>query len=61
VLYQTREEELYDLKADPFELVNQASNPAFAAVKARLRDRLDVLCSPRPPGYTALGSPRLPG
>ncbi len=61
VLYQTREEELYDLTLDPFELQNQASNPALAAVKGRLRDRLATLCSPRPPGYTALGSPRLPG
>ncbi|HSC48896.1 MAG TPA: sulfatase [Gaiellaceae bacterium] len=61
VLYQTREEELYDLKLDPFELTNEASNPVFAALKARLRDRLAVLCSPWPPGYTALGSPRQPG
>lgn len=61
VLYQTREEELYDLKVDPFELVNQASNPAFAALKDRLRTRLSTLCSPRPPGYTALGSPHQPG
>ena len=61
VLYQTREEELYDLKADPFELQNQASDPALAALKDRLRARLSTLCSPRPPGYTALGSPHLPG
>ena len=61
VLYQTREEELYDLKLDPFELVNQASNPAFAALKERLRERLTKLCAPPPPGYTALGSPHQPG
>jgi arylsulfatase A-like enzyme len=61
VLYQTREEELYDLKADPYELVNQASNPAFAALKGRLRERTSVLCSPRPPGFTVLDSPHQPG
>jgi N-acetylglucosamine-6-sulfatase len=57
VLYQTREEELYDLQLDPHELENQASNPTLAAVKARLRTRLEVLCRPQPPGYTALTSP----
>jgi N-acetylglucosamine-6-sulfatase len=56
VRYQTREEELYDLRLDPHELENQASNPALAPLKARLRSRLDVLCRPRPPGYTALSS-----
>jgi arylsulfatase A-like enzyme len=61
VLYQTREEELYDLKVDPFELQNEASNPALAGVKERLRERLARLCSPRPPGYTVLGSPHQPG
>jgi hypothetical protein len=54
VLYQTREEELYDLQRDPYELDNRASNPALSALKARLRSRLAALCTPRPPGYTAL-------
>ena len=54
VLYQTREEELYDLKLDPYELDNRASSPSLNAVKERLRARLAVLCKPRPPGYTAL-------
>jgi N-acetylglucosamine-6-sulfatase len=53
VLYQTGEEELYDLQLDAYELENQASNPALAALKARLRSRLEQLCRPRPPGYTA--------
>jgi arylsulfatase A-like enzyme len=56
VLYQTREEELYDLQRDPYELDNRASDPALSALKARLRARLAVLCKPRPPGYTALSS-----
>jgi arylsulfatase A-like enzyme len=54
VLYQTREEELYDLHHDPYELDNRASSPALSTIKARLRSRLMTLCKPRPPGYTAL-------
>jgi arylsulfatase A-like enzyme len=52
VLYETREEELYDLLRDPHELDNIASHPAAAAVKARLRQRLARLCRPAPPDYT---------
>ena len=54
VLYQTREEELYDLLLDPHELDNLASHPALQKTKAHLRARLAALCRPRPPGYTAL-------
>jgi N-acetylglucosamine-6-sulfatase len=32
--------EMYDLEADPFELQNVASNPAYAGVRARLETRL---------------------
>jgi arylsulfatase A-like enzyme len=58
VLYQTGEEELYDLQLDADELENQASSPTLAPLKARLRSRLDQLCRPRPPGYTAFSSPK---
>ena len=58
VLYQTREEELYDLLRDPHELNNIAAHPSAAATKARLRQRLTQLCRPVPPGFTALSSPR---
>lgn len=34
-------EELYDLKADPFELKNVAADPAYASTLAELRGRLD--------------------
>ena len=61
VLYQTREEELYDLLRDPHELDNIASHPAAAATKSRLRQRLAQLCNPAPPGYTALSSAGRPG
>ena len=60
VLYQSREEELYDLQADPYELQNQAANPAFASLKKQLRARLSILCTPRPPGYTAFAPPTEP-
>jgi len=36
-------EELYDLDADPWELVNLAAQPAFAPTLQQLRDRLVVL------------------
>jgi N-acetylglucosamine-6-sulfatase len=58
VLYQTREEELYDLLRDPHELNNIASHRAAATTKIRLRRRLAQLCRPVPPGYTALSVPR---
>ena len=51
VVYATREEEFYDLAADPHELVNRAADPAF---RGRLLSfRLDVksLCTPPPPGF----------
>jgi N-sulphoglucosamine sulphohydrolase, C-terminal len=35
--YGTGEQELYDLRADPFELQNAATNPAYSAVKGSLR------------------------
>ena len=58
VLYQTGEDELYDLVLDPYELENRASSPELAALKERLRARLEFLCRPRPPGYTALSQRR---
>ena len=54
VLYQTREEELYDLLRDPHELDNIASHPSSGLVKKRLQTRLAVLCRPPPPGYAAV-------
>ena len=53
VLYQTREEELYDLLPDPHELNNLAGTPGHARLQAALHARLDTLCRPRPPGFTA--------
>jgi len=44
-------EEMYDLQNDPFELVNVAADPAYAAAHNRLSARLDVLCTPFPRHY----------
>jgi arylsulfatase A-like enzyme len=41
----TGERELYDLKADPFELQNRADDPAYAATQSRLAARLALLRS----------------
>ena len=51
IKYATGEEELYDLAADPNELQNQASNPAYAAQKATMYSQLKKLCRPHPPGF----------
>jgi N-acetylglucosamine-6-sulfatase len=39
----TGERELYDLRVDPFELVNQAGDPAYAGLQARLAAQLAAL------------------
>jgi N-acetylglucosamine-6-sulfatase len=49
VWYATREEELYDLAADPWELQNVASDPTYAETLAQLRQRKAELCDPLPP------------
>ena len=36
VCTETGEQELYDRREDPYELHNVASDPAYAAIKARL-------------------------
>ncbi|MEA2522624.1 MAG: hypothetical protein QOI81_2270 [Actinomycetota bacterium] len=50
VRYATREQELYNLTADPYELQNLAGTPADAQEQAALRARTAVLCQPEPPG-----------
>jgi N-acetylglucosamine-6-sulfatase len=52
VLYATGEEELYDLSADPYELVNQASNPdpVYQNQLVAMRAQEQTLCQPQPPG-----------
>jgi arylsulfatase A-like enzyme len=50
VAYSTHEEELYDLKHDPFELENVARDARYASFLPELRARLLELCEPPPPG-----------
>lgn len=45
----TGEEELYDLRKDPYELRNSVNDPAYAAVLAHLRLAELRLCHPPPP------------
>src|SRR5262249_30222173 len=51
-VYETGEEELYDLRVDPYQLGNQASSPDYATQLAALRVIAQQLCSPTPPGFT---------
>ncbi len=50
--YGTGEEELYDLRVDPFQLANVVRSRAYADVLRVQRDRLQQLCRPRPPRFT---------
>jgi N-acetylglucosamine-6-sulfatase len=49
VHYATGEEELYDLREDPYELENAAGDPRFRTDLAALRIREKGLCNPPPP------------
>jgi arylsulfatase A-like enzyme len=51
------EEELYDLRADPFQMTNLAGMAAYGPTLTELRARTRALCSPAPPGYTWPGGP----
>ena len=51
VVYSTREEELYDLAADPHEQVNRARSPALRRSLLALRLDVKELCDPPPPGF----------
>ena len=51
VRYSDGEQELYDLRSDPGQLENLAADRRAAVTLRSMRDRLDVLCDPPPPGY----------
>ena len=51
--YGTGEQELYDLSADPFELQNAATNPAYSAVKGSLQRLLSSEAGCAGPGCRA--------
>jgi arylsulfatase A-like enzyme len=50
--YVTGEEELYDLARDPLQLVNRVLDDRYSDVLRDLRDRLQELCRPTPPGFS---------
>lgn len=52
VRYDTGEEELYDLNADPWQLSSLDKNPAYAVQKQALHDLTVQICSPTPPGFS---------
>ncbi|MFN2543149.1 MAG: sulfatase [Actinomycetota bacterium] len=52
VVYETGEEELYDIQKDPYELNNRAFDPTLLPTLFQLRQRAKQLCSPPPPGFT---------
>jgi N-acetylglucosamine-6-sulfatase len=52
VVYDSDFRELYDLRRDPYELTNVARSRD--RVRRRLHARLETLCDPRPPDYSAL-------
>lgn len=51
--YATGEEEFYNLKTDPLELVNRVYNAKAQARIAAMREDLRGLCDPLPPGMPA--------
>jgi hypothetical protein len=52
VTYATGDRELYDLAADPYQLLNLAGAPTSARTIAQLRKSLARLCNPPPPGLS---------
>jgi N-acetylglucosamine-6-sulfatase len=54
VSYETGEEELYNLIADPYQLTNLATSPAARPTLRALRARLAQLCNPPPPTVCTL-------
>ena len=49
VVIRTGEEELYDLRSDPYQLTNLAGDPARHAQLLTMRARVRELCDPPPP------------
>jgi arylsulfatase A-like enzyme len=50
--YASGEREFYDLRTDPYELDNRASDPTTQVARDRLQARLHELCNPPPPGMS---------
>ena len=54
--YRTGEIELYDLRTDPFQLMDLSDDAGSSDVRADLAARLDALCDPPPPDAAPLGA-----
>lgn len=52
VSYANGEQELYDYRRDPDELINQANQPDYASVQAAMHREAVSACSPTPPGFS---------
>jgi hypothetical protein len=52
VRYDTGEEELYDLDADPWQLTSLDKDPAYDVQRSQLKELTEHLCDPTPPGFS---------
>jgi N-acetylglucosamine-6-sulfatase len=52
VRYDTGEEELYDLVADPWQLTSLDADPTYDPERLALRALAEQLCAPVPPGFS---------
>ncbi|HEX2068910.1 MAG TPA: sulfatase/phosphatase domain-containing protein, partial [Actinomycetota bacterium] len=52
VVYETGEKELYDLRTDPYEMENRASDPSLESTRREMQTRVGDLCRPPPPGMS---------
>src|SRR5437763_1216122 len=57
VSYRTGEQELYNLRQDPYELRNVAYDPKYASLRRFMNGEKNHMCWPRPPGYTVRPAP----
>jgi N-acetylglucosamine-6-sulfatase len=51
VRYLTGEQQLYDLAADPYEMKNLATDPAWQGLRQRLASKATAACMPPPPDW----------
>jgi hypothetical protein len=51
VRYDTGEEELYDLAADPWQLNSLDTDPTYDLQRLALKALAEQLCDPAPPGF----------
>ncbi len=52
VRYSTGEEELYDMRTDRYQLENAAGSAGSSAILESMRERVQKLCVPPPPGFS---------